>query len=270
MAKIPALDRPGGVIRPWWMLPVVTGQTTNARLQLAHLGAIPRGAIVLSLANYAADTVSTADTHPGAGKLRWNHVTQASATEIYIADVDSDADDHSALWSSLVTGGYVYAYNPDDLDVWQHYQITGVTDGGGYLKLAVILQASGDVFGDADPVVLTIQQPSPSPGVDRNIVTAVTSSGGLATVDASLGDYFTLVLAENTTLAIAAAPAAATLHIAVTQSSPAHMLTTPGNWNAGAGVTLPTMPTGAGDVLDLIVTTNNSGGIWIASGRVRA
>ena len=158
MPRIPSLDKPG-TVRPWWMTAVVTGQASNAFLPLSHLGALPRGPILLSLADYLADTASTSAGDPGAGNLRWNHATQASATEIYIDDADADAVDHSALWATISNGGGLYLYNPDDLDVWQQWQVDGATDAAGYLALAVTLVASNGSFGDDDPVVVTIQQP---------------------------------------------------------------------------------------------------------------
>jgi len=165
MAKIPALDRPGP-LRPWWMTAIVTGQTTNARLPLSHLGMLPRGDIALSLAAYAADTASTADADPGSAKLRWDHATQASATNLFMSDVDDDSEDHSALWPTLDVGAHLYLHNPDDLDVWQWWSITSVTYSSGYVKLAVTLTGSAGSFGDGAPVVVTVQQPESGGGVD--------------------------------------------------------------------------------------------------------
>lgn len=178
MAKIPELDRPGTLL-PWWMTAIVTGQTTNARLPLSHLGGLPRGAIALSLANYLADTAATADADPGAGNLRWNHATQASASEVYLSDVDGDAADHGASWPTLAAGGHLYLYNPADLDVWQWWTISAVTDASGYAKLGISLTDSAGSFDDDDPVVVTIQQPDPAVG-DAEDVAYDNSSSGLA------------------------------------------------------------------------------------------
>ena len=182
MAKIPALDRPGP-LRPWWMTAIVTGQTTNARLPLSHLGMLPRGDIALSLAAYAADTASTADADPGSAKLRWDHATQASATNLFMSDVDDDSEDHSALWPTLDVGAHLYLHNPDDLDVWQWWSITSVTYSSGYVKLAVTLTGSAGSFGDGAPVVVTVQQPESGGGVDS--VNGQTGAVSLALDDLS-------------------------------------------------------------------------------------
>ena len=186
MSKIPALDRPGPLL-PWWMTAIVTGQSTNARLPLSHLGALPKGAIALSMANYVADTAATADADPGAGNLRWNHATQASATVIYLADADADSDNHSALWAAVAAGSYLYLYNPADLDVWQWWTVAAVTDAAGYVKLAVSLVGSAGSFGDDAPVVVTIQAPDVGAVDSVNSQTGVVVLGidDLADVDAA-------------------------------------------------------------------------------------
>lgn len=270
MALIPNLPAAPAAPRPWWMTAIVTGQTTNARLPLSHLGALPRGAILVSLADFVADTSSTADADPGAGNLRWNHATQASATQIFIDDSDANANSLAALWATLATGGFLYLYQHGNLDVWQQWQITAVTDAAGYVKLGVTLQASNGSFADDAAVVVTIQQPNPAAGVDRNVVSTLASVSGTTSVDAALGDYFKGTLSENTTLAITNVLPACTLHISLTQASTARTVSWPGTFNWGAGVTPPTMPTAAGKVLDVMVTTNDSGASWIATARERA
>ncbi|MCA0197783.1 MAG: hypothetical protein LCH59_06635 [Proteobacteria bacterium] len=213
MAKIPSLDRPGPLL-PWWMTAIVTGQSTNARLPLSHLGMLPRGGIALSLAAYAADTASTADADPGSAKLRWDHATQASATNLFMSDVDDDSEDHSALWPTLDVGAHLYLHNPDDLDVWQWWSITSVTYSSGYVKLAVTLTGSAGSFGDGDPVVVTVQQPESGGGVDS--VNGQTGAVSLAL------DYLSDVDASAPT--------------------DGHALT----WNSSAGKWEPTAPSGGG------------------------
>jgi hypothetical protein len=270
MAKIPELSKPTS-LRPHWMAAVVSGQSTNARLPLSHLGARPKGAILVSLADYVADAAATADADPGAGKVRWNNAAQASATEIYIDDADSAATDYSALWATLSTGGHLYLYKPDDLDIWQQWSITTVTDAAGYLKLGVSLVASNGSFTDADAVVLTIQQPNPAAGVDRNVVTALASSGGTLPMDAGLGDYFTHTLSENTTLSISNVPAGCTLSLLVVGGASPYTLTLPAGSNWGDGVTaFDFSALAAGEKALLVLTTLDSGSTYDATARKRA
>lgn len=262
MSKIPDLATPG-TLRPWWMLPIVTGQSTNAFLPLSHLGALPKGAILLSLADYTADTASTADADPGAGKVRWNNATQASATEVYIDDADSGANDHSALWASLNIGGYLYLYDPTDLDTWQQWTITSVTDATGYLKLGVTLVGSNGSFANGDTVRLTIQQPNPAAGVDRDIVTALATSGTV-TVDCSLGDYFTLTpTAAVTGWTFSNVPTACCITILLTQGATGYAVAMPtATWTGG---TAGAWSTGADDVDELSLMTVDAGGTWHAA-----
>lgn len=198
MAKIPELSKPG-TIRPFWMTAVATGQSTNAQMPLSHLGQLPRGAIALSMADYVADTVSTTDANPGAGKLRWNNSTQASSTQVFIADDDDDGISHASLWATLQVGGRLYLHDPLNLDCWQQWLITSVVDASGYAKLAVTLEASSESFDEAAGVVVTIQQPNPAVVVPPEPVVALSIASGVVNIDCSLGKNFTLLLNANVT-----------------------------------------------------------------------
>jgi hypothetical protein len=265
MSLIPDLPKPG-TLHGHEMTGLVTGQATNARLPLSHLGGLPRGAIHLSLAAYLADTASTADAEPGAGNVRWNHATQDSATEMYISDTDTDAVSHAALWATLNSGGFLYVYQADDLDIWQKKQLTSVTDAAGYLKVGVTHQASSGTFADDAPLFLTLQQPDPSPGVDRNIVTAVSSSSGVVTIDCSLGDYFVLTLTENVTgWALTNVPPACSIMIRIMQGAgTAYTVAWPASfrWQGGTdGV----VSTALGSRDRLAITTDDTGATWDAT-----
>lgn len=167
---------------------------------LAELGTLPRGAMALTRARYLADTANTSDADPGASYLRWNHATQASATELYVSDSDADAGDHSALWAGLATGGNVYLYKVGDTSIWQQWSMTGITDVTGYVKLTVTLTGSAGSFSADDPIAVSLQQPNPATGEDRSAVTTInhTVEGSLA-IDYALGDYFIVNLAANVT-----------------------------------------------------------------------
>lgn len=261
MSKIPELDKPA-TVRPWWMLPVVTGQSTNAFFPLSHMGGLPTGAVLLSLADYTADVASTSDADPGTGKVRWNNAAQASATQIFIDDADSGSTDHSSLWATLLAGGYLYLVNPDDLDVWQQWAVTSVTDAAGYLKLGVTLVASNGSFSGSDAMWLTIQKPNPTPGVDRNVVTALSIVSGVVTVDCSLGDYFTLALNANVTgWVFTNVPPACSLMILITQGTTPRTVA----WHANdtwAGGTPGAVSTASGAKDLLAKTTFSTGSKW--------
>lgn len=230
------------------------------------------GAVLALRVPLVADLSATSDADPGAGKLRWNDADPDAATELYVSDDDGDSGDLAAVLAALDVGGFVYVQGGPALarDNRQRWQITGKAAGTGYTTLQVTLQAGAGAFTNADELEFTVQQPAPSPGVDRNVVTTASSSSGTLVLDAALGDYFKAALSEATTLAVSNTPQACTLHIQLTQDSTARAVTWPASWNWGVGVTPPTMPAAAGAVLDVMVTTNDSGGSWIASARERA
>lgn len=231
----------------------------------AELGSLPRGAMLLRRAGYTADVSATTDADPGAGKVRWNHATQASATQLYIDDADASAGDHSALWATLLSGGYAYLRHATDLTIWQQWSITSVTDAAGYLKIGVTLVASNGSFANGDSLQLSLQQPNPSPGVDRNVVTALAISSGIVAVDCSLGDYFTLALNANVTgWTLTNVPPGCSLMIEITQDSTPRTVAWPTGtkWAGGTAGAVSTA-SGAKDMLAL--TTFNTGSTWRAT-----
>lgn len=183
MPLIPDLDAPG-TVRPWWLVPAAAGQSSTVRLSLAHLAAVSRGAIALSFAPYVADVASTSDADPGAGKLRWNHATQASATVLFVDDSDANAGSNAALWATINVGAHLHMYNPDDLDVWQEWAVTAVADVSGYVKFTVTWVAGNGTFAASAPIVLTIQQPDASSSGSSVIdVQTPSNASGTVTLD---------------------------------------------------------------------------------------
>ena len=136
--------------------------------QLSHL---PRGEVLFPRAPYSADLTGTSEVNPGAGNLRWNHATPSSASEIYIADSDSDAASHSASWASLVPGGrlYVQRVGSGGILAQQVWEITSVGDESGYGKFGVTLLAANGLISADDPLQVTLQGPPPPAG-DGDVV----------------------------------------------------------------------------------------------------
>lgn len=103
---------------------------------------------------FTSDTASTADSDPGAGKLRWNSATQASATVLYLDNSSADSVSLTTFWGSLAAAGLLYLQQADDSTRWQLWKWSSVTDGTGYRKLAVTLQAaSASGIADAKAVL---------------------------------------------------------------------------------------------------------------------
>lgn len=133
---------------------------------------------------FVADTGSTADSDPGAGLLKWNNATQASATVLYIDDDSDDGVSLTGLWPNLDAGGFLYLQSTVDPDTWQLWEVTGVTDATGYAKLAVALRADGGAFADGDAMLVLFQNGAAA-GALTNFTEALNSSTPNATVPAA-------------------------------------------------------------------------------------
>ncbi|WEN13708.1 hypothetical protein PY254_10670 [Rhodanobacter sp. AS-Z3] len=194
------MSPPVGALSGLELIPLLQG-AANAGLPLLAAGALPKGTVLQLRRPFAADLSATADADPGAGKLRWNNAAPASATMLYIDNVDGGATSIAAAWASLNVGGFVYVQGVTDAarGNWQKWQVASVATGTGYAKIGVSLQASAGTFADTDPVELTLQQPTPSPGIDRGVLSGLSIASGVVNIDCSLGDYFTLAHTANVT-----------------------------------------------------------------------
>lgn len=269
MARLSDMPAPTLPLSGLELVPALEGGGTdgNVAIPLLAYGQLPRGAVLKLRVPMLADLSGTSDADPGAGKLRWNNAAPGSATVLYIDDVDVDAADLSAALATLAVGGFLYvqASNTSDRrDNWQKWQVTSVTDTSGYTKVGVTLQASAGAFVADEAIELTIQQPSPSPGVDRNVVSTLTSSAGVVTVDCSLGDYFKLTPTEAVTgWAFTNVPAGCAIVIVLTQGPAPYAVAMPSGLKWVAGVA-GAFSTAANKVDELSLSTVNAGGIWRA------
>lgn len=270
MTRLSEMPPPSLPLTGLELVPTLQGGGTdgNAGVPLLAYGHLPSGAVLKLRVPMLADLSATADADPGAGKLRWNHATPGSASVLYIDDVDDDAVDLTAAFAALAVGGFIYVQASSDTarrDTWQKWQVATVTDASGYTKLAVTLQGSAGTFVAGEAVELTLQQPTPSPGVDRSTVTALVPASGVVTVDCSLGDYFTLALGANvTSWVFTNVPAGCSLMIRITQGSPARTVAWPAAFKWAGGGT-GAVSTGSGAVDLLAISTVNAGGAWYAT-----
>lgn len=249
------------------LIPGLQGNA-NAGMPLLSLGGLPRGNVLQLRLPYAADLSAIADADPGAGMVRWNNAAPASATVLYINNTDADATDISAAWATLAVGGFVYVQGSADAAHranWQKWQITSVTAASGYAKIGVSLQASSGAFANSDVIELTIQQPTPSPGVNRNIVSTLNMSSGVVALDCSLGDYFKLAPTANVTgWTITNVPPACSLMIEFTQDATARTVPWPSSFKwAGGNSGAVSTAAAAKDVL--AITTFDGGATWRAT-----
>lgn len=118
--------------------------------QIANLGGGGTGGTELKGLQFTSTTGSTADSDPGNGVFKWNNATESSATILYFDNQTTDGVSLTTFWTGLAATGYVYIVQGDDSTRWQLWKWSSVTDGTGYRKLAVTLQAaSASAIADA-------------------------------------------------------------------------------------------------------------------------
>ena len=106
---------------------------------------------------YKFDTATT-DADPGAGEIRFNNGTYASASAIYIDDDDTNGATTSTdvlTWddSTSTIKGYLHIVDTDDPTTYARFSITGAsTNASGYNKLAVTPLVSNNTFSAGDIV----------------------------------------------------------------------------------------------------------------------
>ena len=109
---------------------------------------------------YKFDT-NTADSDPGAGEVKFNNGTYASATAIYINDADSNGastatDVQSWGGSTSTIKGSLHIIDINDSSTYARFKITAaVTDASGYNKITVEHLASNNTFSAADELSIT-------------------------------------------------------------------------------------------------------------------
>jgi hypothetical protein len=131
---------------------------TEVEAALQELGA-RLSALGLSGFRYAIDLDSNAASDPGAGLLKFNNVTLASVTALYIDDSTVDSVDLSTLLASLGTSGLVKVTSLADKTEWHVYKWTATpTDNTGWWTFAVTHQAGTGTFEDADEVQVVFLQ----------------------------------------------------------------------------------------------------------------
>lgn len=270
MPKISEMQAPALPLSGLELLPALQGGglDANVGLPLLAYGALPSGDVLKLREPMTVDLSATSDADPGAGNIRWNNAAPDSATMLYVSDDNAGAVDISDAWAALTVGGFVYVQASADSerrDAWQKWQVTSITPATGYAKIGVALQSSNGDFVEDEAVEITVQQPTPSPGIDRNVVTTVTSSGGVLTIDASLGDYFVTTLFENiTSIVLTNVPPACTLSLRITQdAATARTVVFPAAFLKRGGGDFA-VPAALGARHRVIFTTDDAGGTWDA------
>lgn len=253
------------------LIPILQGggSGSNRGLPLLAQASVPRGNVLMLRVPMIADLSATADADPGAAKVRWDNADPDAATTLYIDDTDGDSGDVAAALATLTLGGYIYlqaCVTSARRATWQKWQVSTITDASGYTKVGVTYQDGAGTIVDGETLELTVQQPTPSPGVvDRNVVNVLSISSGNVTVDCSLGDYFTLALNANVTgWTFTNVLPGCTLMIEITQDSTARTVAWPASFK-WAGGSAGAVSTAAATKDVLAISTFNAGGAWRAT-----
>lgn len=114
---------------------------------------------------------ATADADPGVGTLRFNNASPASATQIFIDNLDAAGADVSTWLDSFGAGGVsanrglITIQSSDGSDLFIATVTGSVTDGTGYRKLTVTPLVTSGTFEDGQAVFIQFA-PGASDGVD--------------------------------------------------------------------------------------------------------
>ena len=128
---------------------------------------------------------ATADADPGAGKLRANNATLASATALYIDNATDRGGDIGLLIDALTastnpgTKAFVILRHETDPSKWAVFRITAAAvDGTGYRKLTVIHAGGAGALAADDGVTVIFSAPAGDKGDTGNTgATGPTGSG---------------------------------------------------------------------------------------------
>lgn len=128
---------------------------------------------------------TVAKAAPGAGLFRLNHATVASATEIYIDDLDKAGIDMGGWLTGIASGANLRFGQTDDPTGGELFTVTSsVTDETGYWTLVVVHVTSGTTgMADGKTFGLTIEGVSSASTIDygaTELATFLAASPGQA------------------------------------------------------------------------------------------
>lgn len=124
---------------------------------------------------------NTANSDPGAGKLKVNNGTLASATSLYINETDNDTNSLSALLATWDDGtsavkGRLFIHSPTTPTIFAVYDITGtITDNGDWDAFTITHVASGGTFTNNMPVAVVFIPKGDLGTTTAYLATSVTS-----------------------------------------------------------------------------------------------
>ena len=193
-----------GDARPWGIFSEAM-RRIDAYFETFESGVDGAGGVTLDYVFSA----TTADADPGAGTLRLNHGTQASATSIFADLTDAGGVTVTAILdmlddSSSANKGQLRLMSRTDQSRWAIFNITAVVTATGYRKLTVANVAVSGVnpFADGDSLVLQFVRTGDkgdtgTVGADLTSIEALTGTGILARTGADAWALRTLTGTVN-------------------------------------------------------------------------
>jgi hypothetical protein len=163
---------------------------TEVETALQEIGASLAAAVAnVPAQRYTIELLNTTDSDPGAGLIKFNNATPASATELYIDDSTSDSVDLSTYFTALGATGWVKIQSALDAGEWAIFRWTAITDQTGYFKFAVTPQAAKGTLDDADAVLVTFDSDANtgSGGSELKGLTFTSDTGSTADSDPGAG-----------------------------------------------------------------------------------
>jgi hypothetical protein len=140
-------------------------------------------------ARYTVDLASQTDGDPGAGKLRFNNATAASATKIFLDDETSDGVDLSTKLLDLGSSGYIRIQSVADVGEWLVAKWTALVDDTGYFDIAITVLASKGTLDDTDAVLVTFDAKGSGSGGSGSPIFSLTAFDSAATIANSMTPY---------------------------------------------------------------------------------
>lgn len=116
------------------------------------------GSIASIPLTYRADAASQSESIPADGHVRWNTVTQTSATELYVSHMTHDGLDTAGSLDTIPAGSRIYIQDRDSAANFQRWLINAHVDTGGFHTLEVTLvEAGGTQFNNNHELVLVYE-----------------------------------------------------------------------------------------------------------------
>ncbi len=152
---------------------------------------------------YRALTSDQSATDPGSGKIKWNNVTQISATQLYMSNINDAGTDISSYLVKLTVNNIFWIQTQSDSSSYQRWTITSITNNSGWFTFGVtLLDSQNPQFSNNR--ILAIATNSLAGGTVTSIAisggtTGITTSGGPITTSGTITLAGTLNIANGGT-----------------------------------------------------------------------